>query len=291
MPRLRSPRRLALLLLPVLLAAICYHTLTAIAGYEPLRNRSIALLIAHPDDEAMFFAPTLQALTHPSANNKLHIICFSIGNAAGIGAIRQSELLASAALLGVANVNDTVAVHDHPRLPDSMSTVWPEDLVASLLSDSLASFSSGGGGRPVDTLVTFDSHGVSGHPNHVSLLAGARYFVQHYPGQQDVLLYTLTSVPIYRKYISALDAFVTTILYGRTGSEEGEGRVVQNVVEAHVDGAPRKAIYLSGWSAYRAAQRAMTEGHKSQMVWFRWGWITLSRYMVFNDLVLDTRKV
>ncbi|KAF3908490.1 hypothetical protein ABW21_db0204762 [Orbilia brochopaga] len=290
MPRLRSPRGLALLLLPVLLAVICsYRTLTAIASHEPLRNRSIALLIAHPDDEAMFFAPTIQALTQPSLNNKLHIICFSIGNAEGIGATRQAELLESAALLGLANVNDTVAVHDHPRLPDSMSTVWPEDLLASVLSDSLAGFKTAAdGNRPVDTLITFDSRGVSNHPNHVSLLTGARYFVQHYPGQKDVLLYTLTTVPIYRKYISALDAFITTLLYKPNGDEDGS---VANVVEKErTDGAPRTAMYLSGWAAYRTAQRAMTEGHKSQMIWFRWGWITLSRYMVFNDLVLDTSR-
>jgi N-acetylglucosaminylphosphatidylinositol deacetylase len=28
----------------------------------------------------------------------------------------------------------------------------------------------------------------------------------------------------------------------------------------------------------------MTTAHESQMRWFRWGWISLSRYMVLNDL-------
>jgi len=28
----------------------------------------------------------------------------------------------------------------------------------------------------------------------------------------------------------------------------------------------------------------MVQGHKSQMVWFRWGWITIGRYMTVNDL-------
>lgn len=28
----------------------------------------------------------------------------------------------------------------------------------------------------------------------------------------------------------------------------------------------------------------MTTAHVSQMRWFRWGWIGLSRYMVVNDL-------
>jgi N-acetylglucosaminylphosphatidylinositol deacetylase len=37
----------------------------------------------------------------------------------------------------------------------------------------------------------------------------------------------------------------------------------------------------------RAAQQAMTGAHKSQMRWFRWGWVGLSRYMVVNDLKLE----
>jgi len=44
-----------------------------------LRNKRICLLIAHPDDEAMFFAPTLLALTQPGAGNHVKILCLSIG--------------------------------------------------------------------------------------------------------------------------------------------------------------------------------------------------------------------
>ncbi|EPS39221.1 hypothetical protein H072_7023, partial [Dactylellina haptotyla CBS 200.50] len=125
---LRSPVRLAVFLLPILFAAFCYYTLSAISSHETIRNRNIALLIAHPDDEAMFFAPTIQALTDPSSQNTVQIVCFSIGDAEGIGQIREHELLESASLLGVPDVNSTVIVHDHPHLPDSMSKLWPEDL-------------------------------------------------------------------------------------------------------------------------------------------------------------------
>jgi len=31
----------------------------------------------------------------------------------------------------------------------------------------------------------------------------------------------------------------------------------------------------------------MTTAHKSQMVWFRYGWIWNSRYMIVNDLQKD----
>jgi N-acetylglucosaminylphosphatidylinositol deacetylase len=42
---------------------------------------------------------------------------------------------------------------------------------------------------------------------------------------------------------------------------------------------------VSGVQDYRKGQQAMTTAHKSQMRWFRWGWIAISRYMIMNDLV------
>ncbi|KAK6526882.1 N-acetylglucosaminyl-phosphatidylinositol de-N-acetylase [Arthrobotrys megalospora] len=280
--RLQSPRGLAIFLLPILMAASCYYTLAQLSSHPPIQNRNVALLIAHPDDEAMFFSPTIQSLVDPSLKNTVQIICFSIGDAEGIGKIRQDELLASANLLGVPDVNNSVIVHDHPHLPDSMGKTWPEDLLASLISDSLREFKEYNGGSKVDTFITFDEGGVSAHPNHISLLRGAKYFLRHYPKEHDILLYTLNTVPIYRKYLSIFDAFITTLLEKKQGGDEEE--VYSGT------GAPKSAMYLSNWQGYRTAQKAMTEGHKSQMVWFRWGWITLSRYMVFNNLVLDTDR-
>jgi N-acetylglucosaminylphosphatidylinositol deacetylase len=47
--------------------------------FPMLRDRRICLLIAHPDDEAMFFAPTLLALTRPDTGNHVKILCLSNG--------------------------------------------------------------------------------------------------------------------------------------------------------------------------------------------------------------------
>jgi GlcNAc-PI de-N-acetylase len=47
--------------------------------FPRLRNKRICLLIAHPDDEAMFFAPTLLALTQPELGNHVKILCLSSG--------------------------------------------------------------------------------------------------------------------------------------------------------------------------------------------------------------------
>lgn len=48
-------------------------------SFPRLQNKRICLLIAHPDDEAMFFAPTVLALTRPELGNHLKILCFSTG--------------------------------------------------------------------------------------------------------------------------------------------------------------------------------------------------------------------
>jgi N-acetylglucosaminylphosphatidylinositol deacetylase len=44
---------------------------------------------------------------------------------------------------------------------------------------------------------------------------------------------------------------------------------------------------VGGRQSASTARQAMTEAHKSQMVWFRWGWILTSRYMVINELQLE----
>lgn len=54
-------------------------TSSGFTSFPTLYNKRICLLIAHPDDEAMFFAPTLLALTKPELGNHLKILCLSTG--------------------------------------------------------------------------------------------------------------------------------------------------------------------------------------------------------------------
>ena len=77
-------------------------------------DANILLLTAHPDDECMFFAPTLTALLRPdssgsqSAENshfqndpRVFSLCLSIGNADGLGEARREELSRSLDVLGI----------------------------------------------------------------------------------------------------------------------------------------------------------------------------------------------
>ena len=81
---------------------------------SPLKGRNILLVIAHPDDEVMFFGPTLVGITEPSRGNHVRILCLSngilfpgfanVGNAEGIGHIREKELVESAKYFGIEDV-------------------------------------------------------------------------------------------------------------------------------------------------------------------------------------------
>ncbi|KAG9153627.1 hypothetical protein Leryth_008562 [Lithospermum erythrorhizon] len=63
------------------------------------RVRNILLVIAHPDDESMFFTPTIIYLT--SRGHNVHILCISTGNADGMGNIRREELYLASTILKV----------------------------------------------------------------------------------------------------------------------------------------------------------------------------------------------
>lgn len=134
----------------------------------------------------------------------------------------------------------------------------------------------------MDVLITFDRYGVSNHPNHVSLYHGARTFIstimcEKSSWESPVDLYALKSVSTWRKYTGFLGALLALSI-ARTGMSLASG------------GSPNKLLFVNhlvGDRGLPAAWAAMTKAHKSQMVWFRWGWIAFSRYMVVNELRLE----
>ncbi|OJJ51000.1 hypothetical protein ASPZODRAFT_55518 [Penicilliopsis zonata CBS 506.65] len=261
-------------------------------SFPRVRNKRICLLIAHPDDEAMFFAPTVLALTKPDLGNHLKILCLSTGNADGLGPIRKKELVQSALHLGVRNESDVFVVDD-PKFQDSMLRMWKESDVSALLASAFAPEMIGASDPTlnpnstptIDVLLTFDQHGVSNHPNHRSLYHGAVHFIRSLGKGKEglacpVSLYTLTTTNILRKYAGVLDAPVTMFI----GAVKG---IASSGVKQRGNGNPEfppRLLFVSSVAEWLHAQSAMVKAHQSQMVWFRWGWITIGRYMTVNDL-------
>jgi len=67
-------------LVPLILIGFWYYTSYTTATLPTLSGQRVCLLIAHPDDEAMFFAPTILALTRPELQNHVRILCLSSGS-------------------------------------------------------------------------------------------------------------------------------------------------------------------------------------------------------------------
>jgi N-acetylglucosaminylphosphatidylinositol deacetylase len=118
-------------IVPLIFFGFWMYTSTLSASFPTLQNKRILLLIAHPDDEAMFFAPTLLALTRPANGNHVKILCLSsgmhrstdfhaivtnqrcvAGDADGLGDIRKKELIKSGLQLGIGNKDDILIIED-----------------------------------------------------------------------------------------------------------------------------------------------------------------------------------
>jgi len=72
---------------------------------SPLREaRSVLLVVAHPDDECLFFSPAVTTLLQRGVNQPTgHILVMSSGNHYGLGEQRRLELKGSCRELGVAD--------------------------------------------------------------------------------------------------------------------------------------------------------------------------------------------
>lgn len=182
------------------------------------------------------------------------------------------------------------------EFPDSITTTWNTEKISSLLREAFAptnhTTNNAEEQQPptanIDVLITFDSQGVSSHPNHISLYHGARAFVAsltaNKPGwSSPVDLYTLTSVNVLRKYTGILDTLAT--LGSSLWAKDGSAGSNKKDAKSH----PVALVFMHGLGkeGWLKAREAMTRAHLSQMVWFRYGWITLSRYMFMNDLQLE----
>src|SRR5436309_8800216 len=80
---------------------------------------SVLLVIAHPDDEVMFFTPMIRLLAELGCT--IQILCLSQGQGKG----REDELKESCKVLGV---DECVCLNDE-RLIDGMNNEWDPEAV------------------------------------------------------------------------------------------------------------------------------------------------------------------
>lgn len=97
------------------------------------KNDYIVIIIAHPDDETMFFSPLFTYLHQRDA--EVHLLCLSTGNADGKGSLRVTELYKAALLFGLRS--NCVDIIDSPLFVDGMKTIWPIEDVAKIVAEHI----------------------------------------------------------------------------------------------------------------------------------------------------------
>ncbi|XP_066552290.1 N-acetylglucosaminyl-phosphatidylinositol de-N-acetylase [Amia ocellicauda] len=217
---------------------------------QPAADGIRALLVtAHPDDECMFFAPTVLQLLE--INAAVHLLCLSSGNYYGQGELRKKELLQSCEVLGIPAVHVTVV--DHRELPDDPDVQWDTHLVSTLILKQVQASS-------INLVLTFDGRGVSGHPNHIAIYRSISYLASVGKIPEGCCALALETVGLFRKYLSVSELPVSWM---------------------------RRCDFTSiiGMGGYVQAKAAMYR-HQSQLLWFRHVYLLLSRYMFVNTFQL-----
>ncbi|CAN9501623.1 unnamed protein product [Ophioblennius macclurei] len=210
------------------------------------------LVTAHPDDECMFFAPALVRLAELKAS--VHVLCLSEGNYYNQGTLRKQELVNSCAVLGIPASRITII--DHKKLPDDPKAEWSISLVSATIVKHIRAHS-------FNMVLTFDGRGVSGHANHTAIHKAVSHLATTGQVPDDCCLLSLATVGLLRKYIFFLDLPLSCLL-------------------------PSSLCFIIGSQGYKQAKAAML-CHRTQLLWFRYLYITLSRYMLINTFQLIPR--
>ncbi|CAH1382382.1 hypothetical protein MTP99_006356 [Tenebrio molitor] len=235
---------------------VCVFLYLSISRWKIIRFRKdvknptrVLFVIAHPDDECMFFGPTVLNFTKQN-HCRVYLMCLSTGKNYGMGTVRKHELYKSCQMLGIDP--SCIIVHNHSNLPDQMEAKWPIELVARLILNHIETYN-------INTLVTFDKHGVSYHLNHCSIY----YAIAHLSIEKklpcDCSVYVLETVNVLRKYWLLLDIPISFLL--------------------------SRIRYLVTTTDRALIHKAMKQ-HRSQLVWFRRLYMLFSRYMLINSLQL-----
>lgn len=232
----------------VMLFALCFIYVKFVSVNYFIRNKSkqnVLLITAHPDDECMFFAPTILSLLREG--HHLYLVCLSKGDFNHIGETRKTELQASCNKLGI--LPNHLTIVDDDRFKDGPDTVWDIDGIGERILAVVKRVTA-------NSIITFDNGGVSGHANHIAIYRAVEKLCKG--GELgEIAVFTLKSTNIVRKYISFLDIPVSSI-FCMTSFVSLPSEVIKS------------------WRAMAA--------HGSQFVWFRKLYIIFSRYMFVNTL-------
>jgi len=251
-----------------------------------MTNANVLLVTAHPDDECLFFLPTLLSLLRRGLN--VHVLCLSSGDFYGLGEIRRAEFHRSCAAIGVAP--ECSQVVDDPQLRDGPKSVWPPEAIAFIVGGYVRT-------NRINVIVTFDEGGVSGHPNHCAIVGGIRLLLQkslqkqrdgaHSMGHVDCMV--LETTCSMRKYLGIAD-----IPYSWFQNRNLETRLRERETDHEVKftkvGQSSTSLLSTVSTMYTCRPSDIITSicallaHHSQLVWYRILFVIFARYTYTNTL-------
>lgn len=242
-------------------------------------NHNVLLVTAHPDDELMFFGPTLLNEIRSRIENydekrptKIHLLCLCTGDYYGDGEKRKQELNNalnelfrstfdnSSVINSKKSMQDLLnelfiwEIRDDPELIDSPVADWQPYYIMKIIQEYCQR-------NAITKIITFDQYGVSGHSNHSAIYEAVNKLTEF--KNLNIEIWFLKSVSIIRKYLAIFDIVFTVL----SSSFQNNWNI----------------YLISSLKDYLIIVHSLRK-HYSQMVWFRrLLYASTSRYLFINS--------
>lgn len=252
---------------------------SAIVGTAEGGTSSIfyVLVIAHPDDESMFFLPMIRSLI--DSGYIVWLLCLTTGDYDGLGKIRIKEITEVGKMIGISKV----IVRNDDELQDHPTKRWNHRDVSNAIRNSLKPFKDNS-----FVLITFDALGISGHVNHIDTYCG----VQHL--KSNVENTTAITTTINKREIQVLEVWYLEseenflfkyvpilswiLLFISLFNDK-----VESTCTVSISNDNRKEIRVYRMHNPLLNWKAMAI-HHSQFVWYRRLFVVFSSYTYYNKL-------
>ena len=211
--------------------------------------KNVCIIVAHPDDEVMFFGPIIRYMSS-FKTNRMHVLCLTTGNYYGLGRTRTIEMKESCHHLIQSgfkwNIFEDLEIIDEPTLPDHPTAAWNKELCSKIISNYI-------GRKKIDILISFDEHGISSHPNHC-VLNELLVRIKENSEFSSLKFFKLKTVNLFRKYMFLFDLIPTFM------------------ADIFLKDRKNSLTVVSSYHDFVITIKSMMK-HRSQLVWFRWLYI------------------
>ncbi|KAI9604878.1 hypothetical protein H4Q26_002848 [Puccinia striiformis f. sp. tritici PST-130] len=200
----------------------------------------------------------------------------------GQGSLRRKELLGSCLQLGIRE--DRCDVLDISQIQDDPITWWPVDKIGKLVNEHIDKWM-------IDSIVTFDDYGVSGHINHRAVSASVTELaISSYkksmstsktitPRLFDLPLTFLGLYPRLSWTFSTNYSALESLTYDpKTEQSTSESEKQRRSISTDFE----KGLLINGWAGIGPLGTLLES--QSQMVWDRHLYMILSQFMYFNTI-------